>query len=284
MKPRTRQRPVIDPFWLTLASGALAALLLGAALGGAFYRFTPDKPAMDASTPTVAEPPRVGSKRPLPEIAPSNADLSSAKPARNALDFVGPESDGPSIRRLSAAVRAEEWETIEAVWRAGDFSRAAQLAAALSEFDDRRLILLPLLADWAAMNPKQAARFAQERPAGVERSELLETTIRAWAERDVAAASAWLDALASEPDHDRAVVAIATCEVLLQRRPEIALSWAESVGAPSLRWEAICTVAQDWARRDRQAAERYVETCEVLTPAEREQMLAHLRRWAVAVK
>jgi hypothetical protein len=195
---------------------------------------------------------------------------------RGTWDFVSEESHRPAERNLSSKVSTVDREAVTAAWRGGDYASVAKIAAAWSERDDRRQILLPLIADWVTATPEAAASFAQAWPAGTERRLLLEAAVRSWSERDVAAASAWLNALEPHPDHDGAVVAIATCEVLSTRRPEIALSWAESVMAPTPRWEAICTVAETWARRDESAARRYVESCVVLTVREREQMLTHI--------
>ncbi|HEX2101832.1 MAG TPA: hypothetical protein VHF69_14260 [Candidatus Synoicihabitans sp.] len=267
-----------------LTIGAAMAVLAAAALGVAFSRIHSEERVPAAPERATFDRRATAGTRLLPTELLPNAEVSPMRPGRHARDFIGPESDGPSAPELSAAVPAEDWQAIQAAWRIGDFATAARLTLRLATLDDRRLILRPLLTHWVAAVPEEAAHFALARSAGVERSEMLETTIRAWADRDVAAASAWLDALAPEPDHDGAVAAIATCEVLFQRRPEIALSWAESISAPTLRWEAMCTVAQDWARREAPAAERYVAMSAVLTPAERAEMLTHLRRWAVAVK
>ena len=202
----------------------------------------------------------------------------AAVPARGAWDFTGPENHDLSERTLSVSVDPGKRAAIDAAWRAKDFARAASLAAELPELDDRRQILLPLVTAWASAQPHGAAQFAQALAAGVERREVLEIAIRSWVGRDLVAASAWLNALEPHPDHDLAIVAIATTEILAASQPEIALSWAESVTAPTLRWEAICTVAQTWARRDVAAATRYVESTVVLSDEERQRMLAHVRR------
>jgi hypothetical protein len=195
---------------------------------------------------------------------------------RSAFDFTGPEYTEESPRSLSADVRSEDRAEIEAAWRAGDYTRAAGVAASLADIDDRRQVLLPLMAEWVRSAPEEAAQFAQTSPAGVERREMLETVIRGWSKYDVAAASAWLNALEPDPDQDAAVAAIATNEILMKSRPEIALSWAESLAAPDIRWEVICTVVEEWARVDQLAARRYIENASVLTSGERSRMLTHV--------
>lgn len=237
------------------------------------------------STPTTAsaaKAPRTNASRVgarlLPPPLPPLATTVESAPAggRGILSDAVNEHCGCSERHLSPAVHAEDVRAIDVAWQAGDYARATAITASLGDLEDRRQILRPLLAEWVRTNPQNAAQFAQARPVGAERSELLETTIRAWAERDIAGASAWLNALEPHGDHEKSVVAIATNEILATHRPEIALSWAESVGAAELRWEAICTVAEMWARRDSAAALRYVESALILSTDERARMIAHV--------
>ena len=203
---------------------------------------------------------------------------------RGAWDFSGPEFHGPARRNLSMTLSGEALTVVEAAWNSGDFAKAAALVMAWPELDDRRQILRPLLADWVEASPLVAAEFAQTLPVGVERREMLEAVIHDWCERDVAAASAWLNALAPHVDQDGAVAAIATSSVLSKQRPEIALSWAESIGAPTVRWEAAATVAEVWARRDLAAMVRYFEKSSTLTIDERARLLNYVRQSAATVK
>jgi hypothetical protein len=177
---------------------------------------------------------------------------------------------------LSPAVRSEERAAIEASWRAGDFARAAGLAAALSDPEDRRKVLVPLLEEWGRTDPKAAVQFAQGSPTGIERQELLEATIRAWSERDLVAASDWLNEFEPQPDYDLAVAAIANSEPLCLYQPETALSWAESITTSATRWEVTSFVVTLWAQRNPPAARLYIETSAVLTPEERTRMLTHV--------
>lgn len=177
---------------------------------------------------------------------------------------------------LSPAVRREERAAIEAAWRAGDFARAAGLAAALANLEDRRKILVPLLEEWVRTDPKAAIQLAQGSPAGIERQEMLETAVRAWSERDLVAASDWLSEFEPQPDYDLAVAAIANSEPLCLYQPETALGWAGSITASAIRWEVMSFVVTLWAQRNPSAVRLYIEKSAAFTPAERSRMLTHV--------
>jgi hypothetical protein len=226
---------------------------------------------------------------PSAQLSPPSLQKNPAAPvdptrARGAWDFTGPEFHGPARRNLSMTLSGEALTVVEAAWNSGDYAKAAALVMTWPELDDRRQILRPVLSDWMETSPLAAAEFAQTLPAGVERREMLEAVIHDWCERDVAAAGAWLNALARHADQDGAVAAIATSSVLSEQRPEIALSWAESIGAPTARWEAAATVAEVWARRDLAAVVRYFEKSSTLTIDERARLLTYVRQSAVTVK
>jgi len=232
-----------------------------------------------------AHPSRGPSTRLLPPSLPKVPAVPIG-PARvhGAWDFTGQEFHGLGRQSLSATIDADVLASVEAAWNSGEYPKAAALVMTWPELNDRRQILRLLLADWVDARPVSAAEFAQGLSAGVERREMLEVVIREWCERDVAAAGAWLIALTPHSDQDGAIAAIATCSVLVEQRPDIALSWAESIGAPTARWEVAATVAEAWARRDLTAAVRYFEKSSTLTIDERVRLLTYVRQSTATVK
>jgi hypothetical protein len=177
---------------------------------------------------------------------------------------------------LSAAVSREQRAEIETAWSAGNFARAAGLTAELFDLEDRRKILVPLLREWAGIAPEVAILFAQAAPAGTERREMLDTVARTWCERDLVAASDWLNEVEPQPDYDLAMAAIANSGPLCLYRPETAMSWAESITTSSIRWEVTSFVVTLWAQRNPSAARLYIEKSAVLTHEERTRMLMHV--------
>lgn len=155
----------------------------------------------------------------------------------------------------------------------GDFPRAAAAVAGIPASADRARAQRHLAERWAAKNPAAAARFAQSLPAGETRWAVLASVVQRWREYDVVAASAWLNTLEPTPDHDAAIAAIANHTLLMERHPEVALSWAESISAAPLREGAVRSVLRRWAVRDPAAVRDYVTTSPALSEAQREDLL-----------
>lgn len=275
-----------NPRWAIVAAAVVGAtvavfLLLGHRSSAGSI---PGKPEAQLAL-LPAHPSSGPSTRLLPPSLPKvTAVLIGPNRVRGAWDFTGQEFHGQGRQHLNAAIDADVLASVEAAWNSGEYPKAVALVMTWPELNDRRQILRLLLADWVDTRPVAAAEFAQGLCAGVERREMLEVVIREWCERDVAAAGAWLNALTPHSDQDGAVAAIATCSILVEQRPDVALSWAESIGAPTARWEAAATVAEAWARRDLTVAVRYFEKSSTLTIDERARLLTYVRQSTAIVK
>jgi hypothetical protein len=247
------------------------------------------KPASATAQPTARAPLAVRSSLPAaqsqggPSINLQRNEIADTA-RRSAADFSEPESVESDAPSLSKQVSPQDRELIAAAWKAGDFVRVAQLISKLANLEDRRVLWPSLLEAWVRLNPAGALAFVGSLERGAERREWIGAAVRLWAARDLEAASSWVNALPIDRESDPAIAAIALCPALYQQSHDTALLWAETVVDPKLRWEAICTVAQDWARRDANAAEAYLVNCRALTSEERSQAIAHVRRWSVAVK
>lgn len=177
-----------------------------------------------------------------------------------------------------ASFELDRCPPVVAALAVGDFPRAAAALDTLPADDLKRRLQLHVAGLWAARDPATAARFAESLPAGGLRWTALTNVIQQWREHDVAAASRWLNALDPTPDHDGAVAAIASHPLLKQRHPEVALSWAESITVDALRWDTLRSVIIRWAASNEPAARHYARTSLVLTPEQREHLLAFIAR------
>lgn len=90
-----------------------------------------------------------------------------------------------------------------------------------------------------------------------------------WVYRDPIAASAWMDQLDPSPDLDMGAAAIAVLPALIQGKPDIAASWAESITDPEMRANTLLDLIRLWAEHDAIGAQRYANTSSVLDPATR---------------
>lgn len=215
----------------------------------------------------------------------TRATQSTSLPTgRGAWDFGGPEYHGRAAPRFSTSISDDDLEAVTAAWRNRAYAAAAARVMRWSDLQDRRQIILPMLIDWVHANPAEAAQFAQRQSEGAERRESLEAALRAWAEIDLPSATAWLNAQQPQPDYDAAVAVIATSRPLIERCPDVALSWAESIDQPQLRWESTASVVLGWIRRDRAAALNYVEHTASLRSDERSRLLEFVNRASAVVE
>jgi hypothetical protein len=109
--------------------------------------------------------------------------------------------------------------------------------------------------------------------AGENRTYALGEALRQWVDLDPVAASSWLDRFEPSPDLDGAVAAIALQPFLAEKRPDVSLSWAESITEPRLRSQTLAAIAREWARADRAAALRFVHASTEIQGEDRADLL-----------
>jgi len=127
----------------------------------------------------------------------------------------------------------------------GNFQELAGLAATLSDPADRETLLCEIVSRWALQDPAALSQWAglAEMPDAV---------------RDVAARRLVYDGDA------------------LNRSPEVAGAWAESIGDPGLRTAAIETAAREWGATDREAAREFVRRSSRLDATTKDSILTSL--------
>lgn len=196
---------------------------------------------------------------------------------------------------------------IAALGRAGE-NRAA-LRFALEDHhtepgEDRNKWLKAAFSQWAARDPKAALAAIQEvpgegprfealdaivtsrmqadpaetaetlrlLPAGPDRNLALGQALRGWVDKDPKTAATWLAHLDPSPELDAGAEAVAT-QAQLQQRPEVALSWAESISSAESRSRTVSFIVQRWAHNDAAPALRYIQTTPHLLPEDRAKLL-----------
>ncbi len=205
----------------------------------------------------------------FPERAPEHGGLLIAALA-GAGEFA-------SAARFAASANEEQRDT----WTALAFSRwseqqpaaATAAASALTDPALRDVAWRAAVVNWAQNEPDSLADYAFQLPAGEARAYALGEALRLWIDKDVVRASGWLDRLDPSTDTDLAVSLIATHPALAAHRPDVALSWAESISEPTARSRTVARVVQVWADSDPAAAARYARTTPALLPADREEAL-----------
>lgn len=125
---------------------------------------------------------------------------------------------------------------------------------------------------WSETEPRRAAENALRLTSADARQRAVRTVMDTWIQRDAPAASAWFAQLEPDPDLDPVVTQIARAPAFLERHPEVALTWAESIGNAAQRLQTFELVFSAWNQRDHSAALDYLEHASSLTREERSQL------------
>ena len=124
-----------------------------------------------------------------------------------------------------------------------------------------------LFAGWASSDPAGLVGYAQTLPIGESRLDALKEGLTQWVFRDSAAASHWMDNFDPSPDLDAGAAALAVMPALVEKKPDVAASWAESITDPELRASTLIDLIRLWAEHDAAGARKYVASSPAL-PAE----------------
>lgn len=209
--------------------------------------------------------------------------LAEARPAHvaeqgsaliTALAEAGHFSSAASFALTGPAAQREAWTTAAfARWSEQQPQAATNAAIALVDPTLRDLAWRASIANWAQSEPPSLADYALRLPSGEARTYALGEALRLWIESDPARAAHWIDQLDPGRETDLAVSLVATNPALARRRPDVALSWAESIAEPTARSRAVARVVRVWADEDPSAANGYARTASALLPEDREDLL-----------
>ncbi|MDQ8204952.1 hypothetical protein [Pelagicoccus sp. SDUM812003] len=172
-------------------------------------------------------------------------------------------SQSQSMLRQSFSTWAR-WEPETALVAALDLQRRA----------DRELASEVALGSWSQSDPGMLAEFAAELPEGEVREQALRKSLSSWVSQDPAEAADWLATREPAKELDAGLLALVNHPYLAERRPEVALGWAESLWDAGLRADAVSRVVKQWAATDRQAAVAYLKGTDELSLLERRELLA----------
>jgi hypothetical protein len=173
----------------------------------------------------------------------------------------GAFSEAAHFAGLGSAEHREAWlSTAYGIWAEHEPVSAAKAALALNNNADRALAAHTVIARWSLLDPHALADFALGLQPGAIRQFAFSSALVRWADQNVAAASAWIDALEPNLEIDAGVAAVASQPSLIAVQPEIAASWAESILDADLRVRTLALIVQEWRKIDPVSARTYVET------------------------
>ena len=168
-----------------------------------------------------------------------------------------------------------ERESALAAVLAGAAKGDPQAAVALGRRDPAMgsLAFRSTVIGWAQTEAVSLADFAVRLPAGNNRTYALGEALRQWVDQDPVGLAGWLDRFEPNRDLDEAVSQVALQPFLAERRPGVAVSWAESITDRHLRSETLGRIVQAWATTDRAGALVFVEGSTAFDPVQRADLL-----------
>lgn len=178
---------------------------------------------------------------------------------------------------LASAFAASGPTAFQSAWLSNVYHSWAicQPQAALANLDKlsdaavRHEALSGLFAGWASSDPAALVGYAKTLPRGETRLDALKEGLTQWVYRDSTAASDWMDKFDPSPDLDAGAAALAVMPALVERKPEIAASWAESITDPELRANTMLDLIRLWAEHDALGARKFVTNSPALRPETR---------------
>jgi hypothetical protein len=154
-------------------------------------------------------------------------------------------------------------------WAALQPEQAAQAAAAVDDPVARNFALHGVVGGWAEADPPGLIQFVSQLPADEEKNSMLSQALQRWTKVDLKAASEWINHNEMGAAMDEAVSSVAAQDNI---KPDVAVSWAESVVDPKRRSETLVAVLRNWATSDLPAARRYFDTSDHLLPEDRQEI------------
>jgi hypothetical protein len=178
---------------------------------------------------------------------------------------------------LTPALLAECTPLVASIQAATDPLGAWQKVSSLADEKLRAVCQKTVLRSAPDGNFQELAGLAETLPDAADRETLLCEIVSRWALQDPAALSQW-NALDDIPEAVRDVVArrLVHDGDVLNRSPEVAGAWAESIVDPGSRATAIESAAREWGAIDREAARAFVRRSPRLDAETKDSILTSL--------
>jgi hypothetical protein len=156
-----------------------------------------------------------------------------------------------------------------------NFPDAAAWLQSLPRSHDRNLALGALAYSWAESDPETAMAWASDLSPVDGREEVRIRAFEPWMRRDSSSASQWLLEHENDPEADHTIANLIT-STLLRTEPATSLKWAGLIMDRELRAEPIEQVLSVWAYSKPSDAIRYLQTCPLLSSAQKRRILRTL--------
>jgi hypothetical protein len=156
-------------------------------------------------------------------------------------------------------------------WGENSPEDAAKALNTLEQKESHDAAFQALVTGWAVRNPSGLADYAIKLPPGEERTRALGKALDNWSMQDPASAGEWLNDLPASPELDQAIAGLIARTDRVNRSPEVAMSWVESISDLNLRRDTLIHVMQEWAQAEPAAAWKYFKEITWLNDAQRDE-------------
>jgi hypothetical protein len=130
--------------------------------------------------------------------------------------------------------------------------------------------------DWATRDPETAMVWVEDLAPDDARADAMLRVFNRWSDRDVDAVLRWVSARAPSAALDPMLWYFATDTTVRYVAREKALAGAASIAGEELRAQAIGHIVLIWARREPNAATRYVAECSALSESHKAALVAKI--------
>jgi len=178
----------------------------------------------------------------------------------------------PGYEQIDRAAFAE----VAGPWTQHSPTEAAAWLQTLPPSPERNAALAVVAENWAASDPKAAMNWSNRLSTADDRQNAMQKTFSQWESRDMLAAAQWLSQQPTDPVIDHMIANLVGDPRVTQADPPSALMLAESVSDPRLRGQSLDAVLRTWGRQDLAAAEKYVSESNLLSSAQKDQILHRL--------
>jgi hypothetical protein len=115
-----------------------------------------------------------------------------------------------------------------------------------------------LATGWPAQSAASLATMALGMPQGEGRTFALSSALDKWCLNDPVGMAEWMNQIEPSREMDSAIAALVTRTDSLERSPEVALGWAESINDRQIRLDALKHVLKEWSGTNQAAAQGYI--------------------------
>jgi hypothetical protein len=145
-------------------------------------------------------------------------------------------------------------------WSAADPEGAVKALKELPKEQMRDAAIHSLATGWPDQSASSLATMALAMPQGEGRTFALNSALDKWCLNDPVGMAEWMNQIEPSRELDSAIAALVTRTDSLERSPEVALGWAESINDGQIQSDALKHVLKEWSGTNQAGAQGYILT------------------------